>query len=551
MYSYQKMAPLFVWALVMFIMVFHPAHASQAIEKTAQTGDKVQQRSLNKPGGTADHSKFSILQQDFKTGSDVTKACLTCHTEAGHQFMKSIHWTWDYTHPVTGQKLGKKRVINGFCGNNPSNEGGCTICHAGYGWKDDTFDFTDQTKIDCLVCHDQTGTYFKTQNSPGHPDWNKIFRSDPPKNFDEIAQSVGMPSRNNCGKCHFNGGGGNGVKHGDLDQSLINPDRSLDVHMDAQGLNFACTACHVGDSHIWAGSRYNTTAIDPKGKGHMPGFRRDIASCESCHGTTPHEKDEILGLKLNSHTDRVACQTCHIPEFSRGGIATKTLWDWSKGGKMKDGKPYSISGYTQGDGKHRHTYASIKGEFEWGENVVPYYDWFDGVMKYSTVETKIDPTKAPIDLNHFEGAPDNRDSRIWPFKRMHTVQAYDTKYNNLVYTHVWGNDDSSYWGNYDWKKAIDEGMKHADVPYSGEFDFVDTYMYWPLAHMVAPKEDALKCGQCHSKDGRLKHLAGFYMPGRDNFQWLDILGAIMLIGAFGLVTVHAAIRIIMRKGEHS
>jgi len=31
---------------------------------------------------TADHSKFTILQQDFKTGPEVTKACLTCHTEA-------------------------------------------------------------------------------------------------------------------------------------------------------------------------------------------------------------------------------------------------------------------------------------------------------------------------------------------------------------------------------------------------------------------------------------------------------------------------------------
>jgi cytochrome c peroxidase len=51
-----------------------------------------------------------------------------------------------------------------------SNEARCTSCHAGYGWKDATFDFTDMTKIDCLVCHDTTGTYKKIPTAAGMPD---------------------------------------------------------------------------------------------------------------------------------------------------------------------------------------------------------------------------------------------------------------------------------------------------------------------------------------------------------------------------------------------
>jgi len=40
---------------------------------------------------TADHSKFEELQQPFKTGPEVTKACLGCHTEAAKQLHKTKH----------------------------------------------------------------------------------------------------------------------------------------------------------------------------------------------------------------------------------------------------------------------------------------------------------------------------------------------------------------------------------------------------------------------------------------------------------------------------
>lgn len=40
---------------------------------------------------TADHSKFKELQKEFKSGPEVTKACLTCHTEAAKQIQKTQH----------------------------------------------------------------------------------------------------------------------------------------------------------------------------------------------------------------------------------------------------------------------------------------------------------------------------------------------------------------------------------------------------------------------------------------------------------------------------
>jgi len=56
---------------------------------------------------TSDHSKHEILKQDFKSGPEVTKACLSCHNQAALQFHQTIHWTW--MDPITEKsaKLGK------------------------------------------------------------------------------------------------------------------------------------------------------------------------------------------------------------------------------------------------------------------------------------------------------------------------------------------------------------------------------------------------------------------------------------------------------------
>ena len=64
---------------------------------------------------TADHSKHAILQQEFTSGPEVTKACLSCHSEAASQFHKTIHWTWLDPATEESKKLGKGGLsINNF-----------------------------------------------------------------------------------------------------------------------------------------------------------------------------------------------------------------------------------------------------------------------------------------------------------------------------------------------------------------------------------------------------------------------------------------------------
>ncbi len=500
------------------------------------------------PLSTTDHSTLKELQGPFASGPEVTKACLGCHNKAGHQFMKSIHWTWEYKNRKTGQILGKKTLVNNFCTNARGNEGMCAQCHAGYGWKDDSFDFSKQENIDCLVCHDTTGAYYRTPTSRGNKACAIMFEGKKPINWTKVAQNVSLPGRRNCGSCHFYGGGGDGVKHGDLDSSLTHPDRNLDVHMDEKGLNFSCAECHVSDKHIIAGSRYEMLATDPKGTG-KPGLPRTRASCQSCHGNQPHPGLDLKAIKLNGHVDKIACQTCHIPTFARGGVATKIDWDWRTAGRLKNGVGYNLKGYTQGNGEHRKTYKSIKGSFKYGENLKPIYAWFNGDMRYTTIDTRFDPAKKPIEINHFTGAYGDPASRIWPFKRMHTVQPYDSGNNTLVYMHLWGEDKDAFWGNYNFARAIKAGMAKYNKPYSGEFGFIDTVSYWPITHMVAPKEKALACAQCHAKKGRLEALAGFYMPGRDRWWWLDLLGWLAIFGALAASIIHAIARYIQCKKQ--
>ena len=427
-----------------------------------------------------------------------------------------------------------------------SNEARCTSCHAGYGWKDKNFDFTDQSKVDCLVCHEQTGTYKKFPAGAGNPvTETKVFKGNKktyhPPDYNKVAQSVGRPTRKNCGTCHFTGGGGDGVKHGDLDSSLNKPNKMLDVHMGVDGQNFDCVRCHSTTLHNIAGRVYTTPAYEHR----KSLIEDDLASkitCESCHSNTPHKDD----AKANDHTDKVACQSCHIPEFARVN-PTKMWWDWSTAGKKKNGKPYAEKGDLG-----KPTYDTKKGDFVWAKNVMPEYYWFNGSIEHLTIKDTIDPSK-PVQINRPVGDKDDPNSRIFPFKVHRGKQPYDKINKNLVILHLFPKgktDKDAYWKGYDWNKAIASGMEYAGLPYSGEYDFVETAYVFPTTHMVAPKDNMVACSECHTRsEGRLAKLSGFYMPGRDHFRFLDIFGWLVVLGSLVGVTLHGLGRIFTANGR--
>lgn len=516
---------LMLWPLVLFAAQTDENQApGRAMARQATKG----QRTWN----TTDHSKHEVLQKDFKSGLEITRACLSCHSEAEAQFHKSIHWTWRADSSDTDKQFGKAgNSINNFCiSTNKTADKSCLACHPGWGT-------SLESGINCLVCHSQKDMNWDEamDDIQGFleegDDESKEIAKEIQAELKEAAQSIGRPGRQNCGSCHFYGGGGDGVKHGDLDTSLAKPNKALDVHMGVDSKNFDCVRCHTTSLHNIAGRVYTL----PAAKDRKSLLEDDLASkiaCESCHTNTPHR----AGSKANDHTDKVACQSCHIPEFARVN-PTKLSWDWSQAGKKKNGKKYKTK-----DEFGKYDYMSIKGQMKWAKNLKPEYFWYNGIIKSVTAKDQIDPGQT-VKVSWPVGSTQDASARIYPFKVHRGKQPYDKVHNTLLVPLLSGKD--GYWTSLDWNRALGKGQESMGLPFSGEFDFVETTYVFPITHMVAPKENVVACSECHNRqDSRLANLKGFYMPGRDQFEWLDVFGWITVLGALAGVILHGAGRLV-------
>lgn len=508
--TYSVLTTVIVLLLVNFFHKDKPLNLSQF---------ELKQKFANKHKSSVDHSQFKILQQEFKSPQDVTETCLSCHNQRHEEIMHSSHWNWEriaYVENKGISKMGKKNVLNNFCIGASTNEQACAKCHIGFGMSHNTFDFNNARNVDCMVCHDQSEEYIKGASMSGYPDRNV--------NLNKVALSVGRPNKINCGACHFYSGGGNNVKHGDLEEALLSCNREVDVHMASNGINMDCVDCHSAENHQIKGKLYSVSSTNV-----------NRLRCEDCHTTKPHLDDV-----LNRHFSKVSCQTCHIPTYAKEN-STKMAWRWSEAGRLDDdGNPYH-----EEDSLGNHTYLSIKGEFEWANNIEPEYMWFNGNAQHYALGDTV--TNTPVQVNKLLGSTDDIHSKIYPVKVHRGDQIYDPKTKMLIQPKVYAEakGDSAYWKDFDWHLAAKAGMKGVGLPYSGEFEFIETEMYWPINHMVSPKDKALSCEECHTRDnGRLAALNDFYLPGRDKNDWIDLMGSLLLWGALAGVFIHGLARLI-------
>lgn len=423
-----------------------------------------------------------IVKGEFKTGQDVTRACLECHKDAAAALMKTTHWTWeskafDVPWREDDVTIGKINQINNFCIGSQGNENKCMSCHAGYGWEQgrETV-LANEENVDCLACHADMNLY------------GKDLFGNPADGVDLLAaaQSVRAPTRENCGKCHFDGGGGNGVKHGDLDESLYFPDQSLDVHMGGK-LNMQCTDCHVTKDHRILGRMLaDNYTIDPK----------EQVSCEQCHVDQKHEDERI-----NTHLSAVACQTCHIPAMALED-PTKVTWDWSQAGQ-------------EGRVEDHFTYLKIKGEFTYEKNFKPTYLWFNGNNEYRYILSDPLGKDGITYINKPAGDIKDSSAKIFPFKLHIAKQPYDIKNNYLLQPVTSG--EGGFWTTFDWNSSFELAAPITGLDYSGKYGFTETYMYWATTHMVQSADKALQCDSCHGESGRMNWETLGY-PG-DPIEW--------------------------------
>lgn len=505
------------------------------------------------------------LAGPFTTGYEVTARCVSCHPAAAAEIMGSQHFTWSGPAPdllaadlltaVTGP-VGKVNLVNNFCVGVPSNEKRCDQCHAGYGGDPDAarpqlsaraYDAGNSSipleqRVDCLVCHaNPSSGYAKAPKDFGRPASAAVLAA--------AAQSVRRtPDRTNCGVCHMYAGGGDNVKL--MGSSLKNPTTDVDVHM---GAGMVCADCHLdrlAAPHTFTG-----------GGVHVPGHGRR-AACSDCHGSAPHEGVVAsTGATLDFHTARIACQTCHIPAFSRGQFG-KVDWDWSTSGDntgCAGGTPCSAGvvqvkvlddGTPDPGGTTVTTYDFIKGSFVWKRNVAPAYRWSNGKATHALLSDRADVGAlgtTPDDANRIclgEPVGSPADGKIMPFKLMRGRQAVyvDGAGSFVVNPNVFG--PGSFWGvvqatgfsyaTYDfdgagpiapgaesmaalWGKVLATGAVAAGQlsgvtrlarwdaasPAVPGYDWRYTKLYMDLNHEVAPRARALGsesgggCADCH------------------------------------------------------
>jgi len=429
-----------------------------------------------------------------------TADCLQCHESEGMEMLDTGHFKWagkvEGIEGLEGEMLGKRDLINNFCVAVDTNEGRCTQCHVGYGWDDNTYDFTNPENVDCLVCHDQSGTYKKGKKTAGMPL--------PSVDLNKVAMSIDVgsePPRKNCIGCHAFAGGGDNVKHGDLSTEMINPSRDHDVHMGVDGANFTCVDCHAentdpktgGVNHGMAGMELHSV------------HEGEMRQCTDCHGSqeavhrgTPAENT----LFFDGWHERLACQTCHLPKFAKA-VPTKTEWYWEDAGK--DISPIPIDPDTG-----LAAFDKKKGTFNWEFNVRPTLRWHNGKWERKVVVVDDKYDEVPIQMAKPLGKPSDPDAMIYPFKRFIGNQPVDPVTKTVLVPHLFSKKTgpNPFWGKFDWGLALQDAALYTGQDFSGEYEFVDTEMFLTVNHEIAPAEEALGAGgiidgcmDCHNPGG--------------------------------------------------
>ena len=489
---------------------------------------------------TIDHRNL-ITETSLADGPAATDTCRGCHDDTDGEFdqmLGSAHWLWnDAPAPGTripdgdggtelGEIIGKNPLINNFCIAVEKNEARCAQCHAGYNFTDiDTYDWGDKANMDCLVCHADPASGYAKKKAPGGAVADGV-------DLVLAAKSVGTPTRANCGACHFTSGGGDNVKKGDLGSALRNPTEDVDVHM---GKGVLCADCHTTSDHLIAGKGVHNPVAEGDGR----------VMCTDCHD------DAIVHVEplLEAHTDNLACQTCHVPAFSRTQ-ATKVDWKWETAGQYDTDPTMQEVTLADGSTVMKPEYDWMKGDFVWDANVRPTYAWYDGGVERLTVLSKgfiggdgseADPIAIAKPLgNRGDGA------KLYPFKVMTGTQAADLNATNgefLIVPWLFSGDPASdaFWkaipalfdsnpsptqADIDevWDAALTAGALDADqivdptryrktlpTPPEVTWDWVYTKMYMQINHEVAPKTRALSCNDCHlsSSDPRFDWEANF------------------------------------------
>lgn len=412
---------------------------------------------------------------------DYPQNCLSCHADKAAEMMDSVHYKWTGTamENVSGpDEQGKlTNAINTFCINIKGDWPVCGKCHAGRGLEPND-PVADATNVDCLMCHSEEYALLRTRIGSGEGSMTVETPTD------SMVQNIHLPNNANCLKCHAYGGGGDGVKRGDIANALAtNTDPHYDVHMNVNGANVKCIDCHHWENHKVTG----------RGNDLRPTDSLESMTCVECHAG----KADVGGrysegghgdYRISKHTDVVACQSCHIPKYGKTETETHRSWMLKHDGR-------DATTCTEADPCPGHPYLTKD------SNLVPTYKFWSGASDVYTLgesssailnsATGIYETANPV------GAAFDGVSMLYPFKNKTSESFNLPEYDMLlpVDTYV------MLKGTGNINDGIASGLANLGLPVDSQVDMVTSDTNMLITHGVEPKSAALNCTDCHNMNG--------------------------------------------------
>jgi hypothetical protein len=291
-----------------------------------------------------------------------------------------------------------------------------------------------------------------------------------------LIAGVHLPTTTTCLSCHAKAGGGDWTKRGDIGLNSASATAAQDIHLASAangGAGLSCTSCHTPTNH----------EIPGRGIDLRPSEGGSVKECVECHVGMDNGGHAASGRRSepDRHVKRVACKSCHIPAFGKGG-ATELWRNWQA--------PHWNAALCNGQG-------AWAGEEHKVANVTPDHVWFNGtsyVYALGQTLSKVDPISGYDMLADANGnVNDPLGTKLVPIKRHQSNMAYITdgahKDKVIPYDVVW------QFMTGKWQEAAIRGRDFNGLSGTIGWKWLEAEM--GINHGVSPAANVAACSSCH------------------------------------------------------
>jgi len=365
--------------------------------------------------------------------------------------------------------------------------------------------------VDCLICHQKSG-YRGGQGFNKSPagidkkgnviysdgaraplimmegakvggDMDKIDLSEiAVKMMEKTELRVGKPGPDNCNFCHWRTNGKRGTRYGTF------KNKPADVHYAA---GMTCQECHITSKHQIGKGKI----VDNMG---TPELRGTMKTCAECHSENPHSETDYT--ELDDHIEKIACETCHIPQtypaitkvtwlpgMDMAGMMKKYKWMMPIAKLMGMASPKAMNEQME---KMMCNYKAMK-----KPGFKPVYAWYNSDVICT-------------DIPHPSGNKNDPGSRITPFSTSQNI-LFDDGLTPDVVKNSDGHANGHPVPKTSVAKAGGKGKRETTIKEMREWNdgqyknaiIRNIPMYFQQFHGIAPAKEAFSCNDCHTKEG--------------------------------------------------